>query len=228
MEIKLLSGALGAEITGIDLKDTSDQNIKEINNLLLEHKVIFFRDQKINAEQHIALAEKFGPLETHAYVKGLSKHPEIVRIIKAEDEKNQWGENWHSDVSYNEKPTKAVILKSIKIPPVGGDTCFANMELAWETLDEDIKEKIKDKKAIHSSLGAEFFIESYKKMEGNDKRNYNVLSFGFDIETGGHVFQLHLSNSSSMIEPEFISQTNGEWLMGDIYFGFNISRVFTL
>ena len=87
MEIKLLSGALGAEITGIDLKDTSDQNIKEINNLLLEHKVIFFRDQKINAEQHIALAEKFGPLETHAYVKGLSKHPEIVRIIKAEDEK---------------------------------------------------------------------------------------------------------------------------------------------
>ena len=116
MEIKLLSGALGAEITGIDLKDTSDQNIKEINNLLLEHKVIFFRDQKINAEQHIALAEKFGPLETHAYVKGLNDHPEIVRIIKAEDEKNQWGENWHSDVSYNEKPTKAVILKSIKIP----------------------------------------------------------------------------------------------------------------
>ena len=176
MEIKLLSGALGAEITGIDLKDTSDQNIKEINNLLLEHKVIFFRDQKINAEQHIALAEKFGPLETHAYVKGLSKHPEIVRIIKAEDEKNQWGENWHSDVSYNEKPTKAVILKSIKIPPVGGDTCFANMELAWETLDEDIKEKIKDKKAIHSSLGAEFFIEKYKKMEGNEKRNFDEYS----------------------------------------------------
>ena len=167
MEIKLLSGALGAEITGIDLKDTSDQNIKEINNLLLEHKVIFFRDQKINAEQHIALAEKFGPLETHAYVKGLNDHPEIVRIIKAEDEKNQWGENWHSDVSYNIKPTKAVILKSVKIPPVGGDTVFSNMELAWETLDANIKEKIEDKKAIHSSLGAAFFVKDYKAMEGN-------------------------------------------------------------
>jgi taurine dioxygenase len=176
MEIKLLSGALGAEIKGIDLKDTSDHNIKNINDLLLEHKVIFFRDQEINAEEHVSLAEKFGPLETHAYVKGLNDHPEIVRIIKAEDEQNQWGENWHSDVSYNEKPTKAVILKSIKIPPVGGDTCFANMELAWETLDEEIKDKIKDKKAIHSSLGAEFFIESYKKMEGNDKRNYNEYS----------------------------------------------------
>ncbi len=176
MEVKLLSGALGAEIKGIDLTDISDDNFKKINDLLLEHKVIFFRDQPLTAEQHIALAEKFGPLETHAYVKGLEKFPEIVRIIKAEDEKNQWGENWHSDVSYNFKPTKAVILKSIKIPPVGGDTCFSNMELAWETLDGKIKDKIKNKRAIHSSLGAEFFLENYKKMEGNKNKNYNEYS----------------------------------------------------
>ena len=167
MEVKLLSGALGAEIKGIDLKDTSSENIKQINDLLLEHKVIFFRDQFIDTNEHKALAEKFGPLETHAYVKGLSNHPEIVRIIKAEDEQNQWGENWHSDVSYNEKPTKAVILKSIKIPPVGGDTCFANMELAWETLDKNIKEKIKNKKAIHSSLCGAFFTDDYEAMESN-------------------------------------------------------------
>ena len=88
MEIKLLSGALGAEINGIDLKDTSDENFKKINDLLLEHKVIFFRNQKITTEEQIALAEKFGPLETHAYVKGLEKHPEIVRIIKGKEEKN--------------------------------------------------------------------------------------------------------------------------------------------
>jgi len=176
MEVKLLSGALGAEITGVDLKDTSDENFKKINDLLLEHKVIFFRNQPITNEEQIALAEKFGPLETHAYVKGLDEHPEIVRIIKGEEEKNQWGENWHSDVSYNEKPTKAVILKSLKIPPVGGDTCFSNMELAWETLDEKIKEKIKDKKAEHSSLGAEFFIDDYKHMEANKKRNYDAYS----------------------------------------------------
>ena len=173
MEVKLLSGALGAEIKGIDLKDTSDKNFKIINDLLLEHKVIFFRDHPLSSEQHIALAEKFGPLETHAYVQGLDEHPEIVRIVKGEEEKNQWGENWHSDVSYNTKPTKAVILKSIKIPPVGGDTCFSNMELAWETLDEKIKDKIKDKKAVHTSLGAEFFIDDYKYMQGNKKRNYD-------------------------------------------------------
>ena len=167
MDVKLLSGALGAEISGADLKDSSEKNFKVINNLLLEHKVIFFRNQKITPEEQLALAKHFGPVETHAYVKGRDKYPEIVRIIKDPNEKNQWGENWHSDVSYNIKPTKAVILRSIKVPPVGGDTMFSNMELAWETLDENIKEKIKDKKAVHSSLGAVFFVNDYKHMEGN-------------------------------------------------------------
>ena len=176
MEVKLLSGALGAEISGINLKDSSKENYERINALLLEHKVIFFRSQDITQEEQIALAKNWGPLENHAYVKGLDKHPEIVRIVKTKDEKNQWGENWHTDVSYNVKPTKAVILKSIKIPPVGGDTCFSNMELAWETLDEKIKNKIKDKKAIHSSLGARFFIDNYKGMSGHEKTNYDEYS----------------------------------------------------
>ena len=167
MEIKLLSGALGAEISGIDLKDTSAENFKKINKLLLEHKVIFFRNQNITPEEQLALGKHFGPLEKHVYVKGRENYPEIVRIIKKPHEKNQWGENWHSDVSYNVKPTKAVILRSIKIPPVGGDTMFANMELAWETLDSSIKEKIKDKKAIHSSLGGAFFTDEYEGMESN-------------------------------------------------------------
>ena len=167
IDVKLLSGALGAEISGIDLTDASDENFKTINNLLLEHKVIFFRNQPLTSEQHVALASKFGPLETHAYVRGLSEFPEIIRIIKKPEEKTQWGEGWHSDVSYNEKPTKAVILKSIKIPPVGGDTVFSNMELAWETLEEEIKNKIKNKKAVHSSLGGGFFLDKYKAMQSN-------------------------------------------------------------
>ena len=82
MDVKLLSGALGAEVSGIDLKDSSEKNFKVINNLLLEHKVIFFRNQKITPEEQLALARCFGPLEVHAYVKGLDKYPEIVRIIK--------------------------------------------------------------------------------------------------------------------------------------------------
>jgi taurine dioxygenase len=139
MHVKLLSGALGAEIGGINLKDVSVKNFGVINNLLLEHKVLFFRNQNITSEEQIALAKCFGPLERHVYVKGRDKYPEIVRIIKGANEKHQWGETWHTDVSYNVKPTKVIVLKSIKIPPVGGDTMFSNMELAWDTLDEKIK-----------------------------------------------------------------------------------------
>ena len=204
MYIKLLSGALGAEISGIDLKDSSKENYERINNLLLEHKVIFFRNQDITHEEQIALAQNWGPLENHAYVKGLDKHPEIVRIVKTKEEKNQWGENWHTDVSYNVKPTKAVILKSIKIPPVGGDTCFSNMELAWETLDESIKEKIKDKKAIHSSLGAEFFIDNYKGMKGHEKINYDEYSNEHPIvrthpETGKKILYVNWTYTKKII-----------------------------
>ena len=204
MDVKLLSGALGAEISGIDLKDSSKENYERINNLLLEHKVIFFRNQDITHEEQIALAQNWGPLENHAYVKGLDKHPEIVRIVKTKEEKNQWGENWHTDVSYNVKPTKAVILKSIKIPPVGGDTCFSNMELAWETLNEDIKEKIKDKKAIHSSLGAEFFIDNYKGMTGHEKINYDEYSNEHPIvrthpETGNKILYVNWTYTKQIV-----------------------------
>ena len=167
MQINLLSGALGAEIKGVNLKDTSKENWKEINSLMLEHKVVFFRDQNISSNEQIELAKHFGPLEKHVYVKARENYPEILRIIKAPDEKHQWGEGWHTDVSYNPKPTKVIILRSHKIPPVGGDTMFSNMELAYDTLENDIKKKIDDKKAVHSSLGAAAFTENYKEMQGN-------------------------------------------------------------
>ena len=167
MDIKLISGALGAEIEDVDLKDSSVSNFNLINKLLLEHKVLFFRNQDIAPEEQISLAKNFGPIERHVYVKHRDNYPEIIRIIKGANEKHQWGETWHTDVSYNVKPTKVIILRSVKIPPVGGDTMFSNMEIAYETLEEKIKEKIKGKTAIHSSLGAAAFVEKYEKMSGN-------------------------------------------------------------
>ena len=167
MEINLISGALGAEIKGINLKDSTQKNWDKINQLMLEHKVLFFREQKISSQEQIDLAKKFGPLERHAYVKGLPEHPEIIRIKKGANEKHQWGETWHTDVSYNPKPTKVIILRSRKIPPVGGDTMFSNMELAYETLDQNMKKRLEGKKAIHSSLGAAAFVDKYEEMHGN-------------------------------------------------------------
>ena len=113
MDVKLLSGALGAEISGISLNNINKEIFNTVNELLLEHKVIFFRDQNITPEEQIRFAKYFGPIEEHAYVKGREGYPEITRLIKGAEEKNQWGEGWHSDVSYNENPTKAVILLSL-------------------------------------------------------------------------------------------------------------------
>tara|TARA_Y100000590_G_scaffold418600_1_gene519540 strand:- start:218 stop:1048 length:831 start_codon:yes stop_codon:yes gene_type:complete len=177
MKIQLLSGALGAEISGIDLKNTSEKNISVIKKLLFEHKVIFFRDQNITQQEQINLSKCFGPLEKHAYVNGLKDFPEIVRIIKEPYEQNAWGEGWHSDVSYNPEPTMAVVLKSVEIPPTGGDTMFANMELAYETLDNNLKKRIEGKNAIHDSRGSEFFTEDYESMTSNGN---------FDVYTNEH------------------------------------------
>ena len=169
MNVDLVSGALGAEVINFDLNYLNNKNFEEINNILLEHKVVFFRNQSLNLEKFIEIASMFGPVEEHAYVKGIEKYPQITRIIKAANEKNQWGEGWHSDVSYDLTPSKVIMLKSLKIPPIGGDTVFSNMELALETLDEDIKKIIQNKKAIHTSNGSKFFVENYSKMESNGK-----------------------------------------------------------
>ena len=167
MRVDLLSGACGAEITGIDLRDTSDGNIKIIKGLLFEHKVIFFRNQDITHQEQIDLSKCFGPIEIHPYVKGIEDHPEILRIIKEPQEQNNWGEGWHSDVSFYPEPTMATILKSIEIPPVGGDTMFANTELAYDTLDKNLKKQIEGKTAIHSSSGPENFLDNYNSMSSN-------------------------------------------------------------
>ena len=169
MNVDLVSGALGVEVINFDLNYLNNKNFEKINNLLLEHKVVFFRDQSLTLEKFIEIASMFGPVEEHAYVKGIEKYPQITRIIKAANEKNQWGEGWHSDVSYDLTPSKVIMLKSLKIPPIGGDTVFSNMELALETLDEDIKKIIQNKKAIHTSNGSKFFVENYSKMESNGK-----------------------------------------------------------
>ena len=169
MNVDLVSGALGVEVINFDLNYLNNKNFEEINNLLLDHKVVFFRNQSLTLEKFIEIASMFGPVEEHAYVKGIEKYPQITRIIKAANEKNQWGEGWHSDVSYDLTPSKVIMLKSLKIPPIGGDTVFSNMELALETLDEDIKKIIQNKKAIHTSNGSKFFVENYSKMESNGK-----------------------------------------------------------
>jgi len=139
IEVKPLAGALGAEISGVDLGRVDNETFSEIQAAWLEYLVVFFRDQKIAPDEQIAFAKRFGAIHYHPFMKGMEEHPEILEIVKEEGDTRAFGETWHTDQMFNPKPAKATILYAKETPAVGGDTMFANMYLAYETLSAPMK-----------------------------------------------------------------------------------------
>ncbi|MDA1090431.1 MAG: TauD/TfdA family dioxygenase [Proteobacteria bacterium] len=152
LQITPLAPALGAEIGGVDLSgDLGDGVIAEIRQALLAHLVIFFRDQDITPKQHLAFARRFGDIVSYPMVAGLDDYPEIVPVVKLADENHNFGGIWHSDTTYLAAPPMGAILVARELPPHGGDTLFANMALAYETLSGGMKEMLSGLTAINSS-----------------------------------------------------------------------------
>ena len=160
-----LTCAIGAEVRNINLGVASRDGalMAEIRSLLLKHKVLFFRDQDITRAEHVAFARRFGELEDHPVAGSDPDHPGLVRIYKSPDAPNDRYENaWHTDATWREKPPLGCVLRCIECPPVGGDTMWANMALAYEKLPEPIKTKIAGLRARHSieaTFGAAMPIE---------------------------------------------------------------------
>lgn len=150
-----LTPSIGAEISGIDLSQPLDHvQTSEIQQALTDHLVIFFRDQKLTIDQHKAFGRCFGELHIHPIV-AMPGHPEIVEIRADENTSYVQGEVWHSDVTCGEKPPMGSILYMHQVPENGGgDTLFANMYLAYETLSEPIKEMLRGMTAIHDGEDA--------------------------------------------------------------------------
>ncbi len=155
LEITPVSGALGAEISGVNLSENlSDETIQEIRQALLDYLVIFFRDQELTAEQHLAFARRFGELDEHDFVKGLPDFPHIIRLVREADETGgNFGGVWHSDVTHQEAPALGSVLYAIDVPPVGGDTLFANQYLAYDTLSDGMKRLLDGLIAMHTAKG---------------------------------------------------------------------------
>jgi taurine dioxygenase len=152
LDIRPVAGALGAEIGGVDLcQNLSDDIIGEIRQALLDHLVIFFRDQDITPDQHLAFARRFGETMEYPLVKGLEGYPEIMPVVKFENEKHNFGGLWHSDTTYLEVPPLGSILLARELPSYGGDTEFANMYLAYETLSEGMKKLLQPLKGVSVS-----------------------------------------------------------------------------
>ena len=156
MRIEPLTCAIGAELVNVNLADAvrDDGLFQDIYAALLQHKVLFLRDQtldKLSRQDHMAFAQKLGELETHPMVPSHPEAPGLVQIYKTpENPPDRYENSWHTDGTFREKPALGCVLRCIECPPVGGDTIWANMALAYEKLPEGVKQQIEGLIANHS------------------------------------------------------------------------------
>ncbi len=143
-----LGATIGAEVRGVDLGQLDDPTAAEIERAFLEFKVLFFRDQDLTTEQHLAFARRFGELEEHPFLKSKPGYASIVEFAK--DERVIGVENvWHHDVTWRQRPSLGSVLRAVDVPPVGGDTLFSDMVAAYEGLDDETKRRVDGAVAVH-------------------------------------------------------------------------------
>jgi alpha-ketoglutarate-dependent taurine dioxygenase len=156
VEARRISGALGAEVQGVDLAvPFSADLLRQVRRAWLEHLVVFFRDQPLSEKQFMAFAEQFGEPVEYPLVKGLPGFPKIIEVKKLEHERIPFGGIWHTDTAYLEQPPMASMLLAREVPPAGGDTLFANMYLAFDSLSPGLKKLLESLKAVNSSTKAD-------------------------------------------------------------------------
>jgi len=154
--VRRVAGAIGAEVSGVDLShDLETDTIAALRQALLDHLVIFLRDQPIEPARFLAFARAFGSPVEYPFVKGLDAFPQIIEVAKLEGETTNFGGIWHSDTVYLDEPPMGSMLLAREIPPQGGDTLFANQYLAYEALSPTFKGLLDGLTAIHSSAKAD-------------------------------------------------------------------------
>jgi taurine dioxygenase len=151
VEVRPIAGACGAEIDGVAIgDDIDDATIGEIRQALNRHCVIFFRDQQFDAAQHKAFARRFGDIFVQPNYRGMQLDDEIVMVRREPGDPHIVGEDWHADTTMVGAPPMGAILYAIEVPPFGGDTCFANQYLAYDTLSDGMKRLLDGLRAVHS------------------------------------------------------------------------------
>ncbi len=152
MDIRPLTGGLGAEIYGADIRDGGQ--FDEIHAAFAEHSVIVLRGQSVGPEDHLEFARRFGPINVNRFFKPVDGHPEIATVLKEKDQEQAVGEGWHTDHSYDQIPAMGSILHAIEMPPYGGDTLFVSMGAAYEALSPAMRRFLDGLTAVHSSRHA--------------------------------------------------------------------------
>lgn len=148
--VKRLSGALGAEVTGLNLSAVSPDELDQVRTLLASHLVLFFPDQKLSVDQHVAFGEHFGDLEGHPNLKSATPvHPKIFELAASN---GGVADEWHTDITFQERPALMSILHMITCPETGGDTMWSNLYRAYDELSEPMKEFCEGLSALHDAL----------------------------------------------------------------------------
>lgn len=152
ISIKPYSPAVGALVSGVDLsKPLSDEQFARIRQAFLDHGVVFFRDQHLSPEQHLAFARRWAPIDINRFFKAVPGHPEIAEVRKEPGQKSNIGGSWHTDHSYDKVPAMGSMLLAREVPPQGGDTLFANMALAYEALSPGLQRTLESLRAVHGT-----------------------------------------------------------------------------
>ncbi len=151
IEVWRIDGGCGAEVLGLDLRHLSDAQMDAVRTAYAEHGVIFFRDQSLREDDHIAFAKRWGEIDVNKFFPHIDGYREIAKVGKEKAQKTNIGGGWHTDHSYDQVPAMGSILVARILPSHGGDTMFANMHAAYDALDDDTKAEIADLKAVHSN-----------------------------------------------------------------------------
>jgi taurine dioxygenase len=195
-----LSPAIGAELLGADLTKPDDTLIKEVREALLRYQVVFFRDQHdLTRQQHLDFARAFGELEIHPATPRGQEDREVLRITHGPNSKGQ--ENfWHSDVTWRAEPSLGSILRAMELPDIGGDTLFANMVMAFEALDDDLKDRLRTMTARHDI--ARVFAKRLNKDTAALHEKYPVQEHPVvrtHPETGDSVLYVNIAFTDSIV-----------------------------
>ena len=197
-----IAGALGAEIGGIDIAGPlAADDVATMRQALLDHLVIFFRDQPLTSGQYLAFAEAFGTPVEYPLIKGIEGFPCITEIVKQEHETSNFGGIWHSDTTYLDEPPMGSMLHALEVPPFGGDTLFANQYLAYETLSEPLRRFLDGLIGVSTSAKADV-SKTREDMVRNtgDSQNHNFIAEHPAVrthpETGRRALYVNVAHTS--------------------------------
>ena len=151
LEVRPSGGGVGAFVEGLDLRELGKEDAAKLKTALGDYGVLFFRGQDISTDQHLAVAEHFGGVNVNRFFAHVPEEPRIAEVRKEPDQKANIGGGWHTDHSYDVEPALGSILVARELPETGGDTRFASMYRAYDTLPDDLRKQIEGKRAIHSA-----------------------------------------------------------------------------